>query len=204
MSQLISARTQWQTGPVGVLVTKAGVRRIAGTRRYHVWFSILFFGFFVFAALLAFAFGALSALSVFATLLAFTFGALSALSVLAALLAFTFGALSALSVLAALLAFTFGALSALSVLAALVAFAFGTLSASNIVGALLFAVFFYIAGLWCFCGFVAFATLVAFFTLFGLFAGILRGLRSGSLCHGAKSGHGCSHDKCQKFLHNRL
>ena len=136
MSQLISARTQWQTGPVGVLVTKAGVRRIAGTRRYHVWFSILFFGFFVFAALLA--------------------------------------------------------------------FAFGTLSASDIVGALLFAVFFYIAGLWCFCGFVAFAALVAFFTLFGLFAGILRGLRSGSLCHGAKSGHGCSHDKCQKFLHNRL
>ena len=187
MSQLISARTQWQTGPVGVLVTKAGVRRMAGTRRYHVWFSILFFGFFVFAALLAFAFGALSALSIFAALLAFAFGALSALSVLVALLAFTFGALSALSVLAALLAFTFGALSA-----------------SDIVGALLFAVFFYIAGLRCFCGFVAFATLVAFFTLFGLFAGILRGLRSGSLCHGAKSGHGCSHDKCQKFLHNRL
>jgi len=170
MSQLISARTQWQTGPVGVLVTKAGVRRMAGTRRYHVWFSILFFGFFVFAALLA----------------------------------FTLGALSALSVFAALLAFAFGALSALSVLAALVAFAFGTLSASDIVGALLFAVFFYIAGLWCFCGFVAFAALVAFFTLFGLFAGILRGLRSGSLCHGAKSGHGCSHNKCQKFLHNRL
>ena len=162
----------------------------------------LFFGLFVFAAFAAFAFGAFCGLIAFAAFATFAFGAL---------VTFTFGAFVTLA---------FIALGGLITFAALAAF--------NGVGALLFAVFFYFAALGCFgslfaftalgafCAlsalagfvalrsFIAFAAFVAFLTFFGLLAGVLRGLRSGSLSHSAQSGHGCSHDKCQNFLHNWL